>query len=208
MDSVFQTTGQALHVSYLIMSVEARQKNSLRQALIQIIEGVEEPSPRLKAWLEQLRGVSSGTVNFGGLDPYEVRAQCAMVTQAVKDHLPGPERDVIWCRYGFQLERSGGVRGLGDYVLPQMTFGDKVAIHALVYGHFCPQMRSKGLSLQEISKERNIHTKTLRRAATIIGNTARILENMAVERLTPMFERDGLVEPAYPEIREPYKSVA
>jgi hypothetical protein len=190
------------------MSVEARQMNSLRMALIQIIESVELPSARLKAWLEQLRGVSSGTVNFGGLDAYEVRAQCAMVTQAVKDHLPGPERDAVWCRYGFQLERAAGVKGLGEYVRPQMTFGDETAIHALIYGHFCPQMRAKGLSLQDISRERGIHAKTLKRAATVIGNTTRILENMAVERLTPMFERDGLVEPAYSQITEPYKSVA
>lgn len=208
MQAIFQTTGQALHVAFLIMSIEARQKNSLRQALIQIIESVELPSARLKAWLEQLRGVSSGTVNFAGLDSYEVRAQCAMVTQVVRDHLPGPERDVIWARYSNQAERGAGVIGIGEYVRPQLPFGDEIAIRALVYAHFQPELRDRGLSYQAISKERGIHTRTLKRATAIIVNTTKLLENMAVERLTPMFERDGLVESEMqiPEIS--YKSLA
>jgi hypothetical protein len=208
MQAIFQNTGQALHVSFLIMSIEARQKNSLRQALIQIIESVELPSARLKSWLEQLRGVSSGTVNFAGLDPYEVRAQCAMVTQVVRDHLPGPERDAVWARYSNQVERGAGVIGIGDYVRPQLPFGDEIAIRALVYAHFQPDLRDRGLSYQEISKERGIHTKTLKRATVIIANTTRILENMAVERLTPMFERDGLIESDENISENPYNSLA
>ncbi|MDB6119305.1 MAG: sigma-70, region 4 family protein, partial [Verrucomicrobiaceae bacterium] len=105
-DAIFRSTGQALHVSFLIMSVEARQKNALRMALIQIIEAVEHLTTKQESWLKQLRGDASGTVNFGGLDAYEVRAQCAMVTTAVRDHLPGPERDVVWARYGFQKEKG------------------------------------------------------------------------------------------------------
>lgn len=208
MQAIFQTTGQALHVAFLIMSIEARQKNSLRMALIQIIESVELPSARLKAWLEQLRGVSSGTVNFGGLDAYEVRAQCAMVTQVVRDHLPGPERDVIWARYSNQVERGAGVIGISDYAEPHLPFKDKIAIRALVYAHFAPELRDRGLSYQAISKECGIHTKTLKRATTIIANMAKILENMALARLTPMFERDGLIEIDSNVSENPYNSLA
>lgn len=119
-EAIFQTTGQALHVSYLIMSVEARQKNALRMALIQIIESVELPNNRLKAWLAQLRGESSGTVNFDGLDAYEVRAQCAMVTQVVKDHLPGPERYAVIGAYTkLPLEKAEAVRYLSNYIKPE-----------------------------------------------------------------------------------------
>jgi hypothetical protein len=192
--AIFQTTGQALHVSFLIMSVPATQKSSLRQALIHLIEAVELPSARLKDWLQQLRGERSGTVNFDGLDPYEVRAQCAMVTKAVEHRLPGPERDVIWMRYGHQVEKARGVAGIADYLAPQLPFDDQIAIRALVYGHSSPRMRLRGLSYPEIAAERNINARTLRRAAGSISSACRILEEMACMRLQPVFERDGVVD--------------
>lgn len=204
-DAIFQSAGQALHVSFLIMSVEARQKNVLRMALIQIIESVELPSARLKDWLSQLRGISTGSVNFAGLDSYEVRAQCAMVAQVVHDHLPGPERDVVWARYGHQVDRAKGVKGLSEYIKPQLPIGDMIAIQALLYGHFAPHMRDKGLSYADINKSQGIHIKTLKRASTAIAGTAKVLEDMAIARLTPMFERDGLIAAQY---HEPYKMLA
>lgn len=193
-EAIFQTVWQALHLSFLIMSLEARQKNALRMALIQIMEAIEHPTAKQSAWLDQLRGTGGGTVNFAGLDPYEVRAQCAMVTQAVRDHLPPPEKFAIWTRFGTQTERAAGVAGLADYMKPHLNFGDEIAIRALVYGHSVPGMRQKGLSYPEIAKERGINARTLRRGAAVIASTCRILESMAVERLRPMFERDGLVE--------------
>lgn len=193
-DAIFTSTGQALSVSYLVMSLPARQKNSFRQALLQIIEGVELPSARLKAWYMQLKGERSGsTVNFDGLDPDEVRAQCAMVTQVVKDHLPGPEQWVIWAKYSNQVDRAAGVKGLAEYVAPMLTISDQMAIRALVYGHFAPHMRNRGLSYEDISKDRGIHVKTLKRASSLIAQTSGVLEKLAVDRLTPMFQRDGLV---------------
>lgn len=200
-EPIFQSVGQALSVSFLIMSVEARQKNAFRLVLMRIIESVEQPTARLRAWYQELQG-EPGTVNFAGLDPYEVRGQCAMVTRAVADHLPAPERDAIWARYSQQTERAAGVAGLAQYVAPLLTFKDEVAVRALVYGYCEPSMRKKGLSYQEISEERGIHVKTLKRANTVIAATFHTLEDMAKKRLTPMFERDGLVavqslEPAF-----------
>jgi hypothetical protein len=191
--AIFESTGQALHVSFLIMSLPAKQEGALRKALIQIIESIELPTKRQAEWLDQLRGVSSGTVNFGGLSAYEVRAQCAMVTQTVRDHLPGPEKHAVLGRYSIQVDRAAAVMKLGAYIRPQLTIGDETAIHALLYGCFAPHMRDKGLSLKDISDARGIHVKTLKRAAVTISNTVKVLEGMAIDRLTPMFERDGLI---------------
>lgn len=191
-EPIFTSVGQALSVSFLIMSVEARQKNAFRLVLMRIIESVEEPSARLRAWYWELQG-EQGTVNFDGLDPYEVRGQCAMVTRAVHDHLPAPERDAVWARYGQQKEKGEGVIGFARYIRPQLTISDDIAIRALVYGFFDPTQRKKGLSYQEISTERSIHVKTLKRANSVIAGTSNILLEMAHDRLTPMFRRDGLV---------------
>lgn len=193
-DAIFLSVGQAIHTSFLIMSLDARRQTGFRQVLMRIIESVQLPSARLKAWYDELRG-SPGSVNFDGLDSYEIRAQCAMVTAAVEHHLPDPERDVIWAKHGHQVERGNGVQGWADYVAPQLTIEDMDVIKALIYGHFHPELRKSGLAYDDISKLSNIHVKTLKRATAIIARSADMMEQRAFNRLTPMFERDGLVEP-------------
>lgn len=54
----------------------------------------------------------------------------------------------------------------------------------------------KKRSYQEISEERGIHVKTLKRANSVIASTSEILLEMARTRLNPMFQRDGLVPEA------------
>ncbi|MFC7514579.1 hypothetical protein ACFQUU_06145 [Herbaspirillum sp. GCM10030257] len=198
-EPIFTSTGQALSVSFLIMSVEARQKNAFRLVLMRIIESVEEPSARLRAWYKELQG-EPGTVNFAGLDPYEVRGQCAMVAREVQDHLPAPERDVVWRstdskkRRAREYSASLATSGRSSPLLTRLPC-------ALVYGYFDSNLRKPkdekknigGLSYQEISEERGIHVKTLKRANSIIAGTSNILMEMAHERLTPMFLRDGLI---------------
>lgn len=119
-DAIFNSTSQALHVSFLVVSVDPKRGNSLRQALIRIIESVELPSARLKAWLSQLRGEPSGTVNFAGLDPFEIRGQCAMLTQAARDHLFGPERAAVIASYTRDdIEMATAVQYLSNYIQPE-----------------------------------------------------------------------------------------
>ena len=98
-EAVFENVGQAVHVSFLIMAQEAKQDAPLRAALIRAMESVQL-SGRQSCWLDQLRGEASGSINFGGLDGNEVRAQCAMVLQAVKHRLSMPEMWVLQAKFG------------------------------------------------------------------------------------------------------------
>src|ERR1700726_4777120 len=101
MDAIFRDTRQALHVSYLILSTDPRAKNVFRTALIQIMEMQPALTKRQQAWLEQLIGVASeSTVNFGGLNGDDVRAQCAEVASAVNSKLPDVERWAVIARFG------------------------------------------------------------------------------------------------------------
>lgn len=97
--AIFENAGQAVHVAFLIMAQEAKQATPLRAALIRAMESIQL-SGRQRAWLDDLRGAGGGSTNFSGLDDTEVRAQCAMVTQAVQDHLPLPEMWVLQAKYG------------------------------------------------------------------------------------------------------------
>jgi hypothetical protein len=117
-DAIFQTTGQALHVAFLVMSQEARQDGPLRKALIQILEQQDTLTKRQREWMNQLIGQGSGTVNFSGLTSDEIRGQCAMITQSVRDQLMAPERYAVIGAYTHMpLEKAEAVRYLSDYIM-------------------------------------------------------------------------------------------
>lgn len=98
--AIFDNVGQAVHVSFLVMAQEATQDAPLRKALIRVMESIKLETGNQRHWLDQLRGEKSGTVNFDGLAPGDIRAQCAMITQAVKTNLPAIERWVLQAKYG------------------------------------------------------------------------------------------------------------
>jgi hypothetical protein len=95
---IFENTGQAVHVAFLIMAQEATQDAPLRKAIIKAMESVKLDNGQ-RHWLDQLRGTGGGTVNFEGLQGSEIRAQCALITQAVKK-LPDAQRWVLQAKYG------------------------------------------------------------------------------------------------------------
>lgn len=100
MEPIFEDAGQAVHVAFLVMAQPARQDAPFRKALIRALESINV-SPAQRHWLDQLRGAPTSTrINFGGLDAQDVRAQCAMITQAVATKLHGPERWVMLAKYG------------------------------------------------------------------------------------------------------------
>jgi hypothetical protein len=193
--AIFESTGQAIHVAFLIMAHEPRQGSPFRNALLRIMEAIEHPTKGQREWMAQLRGEGgAGTINFEGLTSDEIRAQCAMITQAVRDHLPDPERFAILSRFAYQVEKAEGIAGLAEYVQPLLKIRDIWAIRALIYAHTMPHQRERGLSYLEISKDRGIPVITLRRSAGVIAGTTRKLEAMAVERLRPMFTKHGVIE--------------
>lgn len=98
MEAIFGSTGQAVHVAFMVMSQPAMQDAPMRKALIRVLESIRLGKQQ-RAWLDQLRGQPSESVNFGGLSGDEVRAQCAMITQAVR-HLPNPEMWTLQAKYG------------------------------------------------------------------------------------------------------------
>jgi hypothetical protein len=99
--AIFENAGQAVHVAFLIMAQEATQEAPLRKALIRVMESIRLDSGNQRNWLDQLRGErGAGTVNFEGLSPGDIRAQCALITQAVTTNLPEIERWVLQAKYG------------------------------------------------------------------------------------------------------------
>lgn len=212
MTGIFNSVEQALHVSFLIISMPARQKNTFRMALIQALEAVGKLSDRQESFLAYLRGEKSGTVNFSGLSGDEVRAQCAMVVATVADQLPEAERNALWVRFARgiparpktatvaadpgvppSIEWKRGVFGIANDLRDVLTMSNRQAIVALIVAHSLPHQREKEFSYENLSKEFGIPVRTLERAAFTIRKRLRLLERQAVDRLEPLFERGGVV---------------
>ncbi len=97
--AMFMDGAHAVHVSFLVMAQQAMQDAPFRKALIRVMEAVSLDQEQTH-WLDQLRGEKSSTVNFAGLSGGDVRAQCAMITQAVATTLPNLEKWVLQAKYG------------------------------------------------------------------------------------------------------------
>lgn len=201
MDAIFKSTQQALHVSYLVMSEPVREKNGLRLTLIRIIESIGTLNRRQAAFLDYLYGSKGGSVNFDGLDGLEIRGQCAMVTAAVIHQLPEAERYAIWVRYAKGNERKAGVIWMSKRLRAVLNLTNLNAICYLVAEQALPkEERDPEKTFKYISAETDVPVRTLERAAMTIRKQLATYQNSAYDRLTPMFERDGLVCSAGDEV--------
>ena len=204
-EAVFENVGQAVHVSFLIMAQEAKQDAPLRAALIKAMESVQL-NGRQRSWLEQLRGAASGTINFGGLDGNEVRAQCALVLQAVKHRLPKTEMWVLQAKYGetdfedvdghrrfaFSGERIEAIRGLADWFRPMFPGLNPLAVDCML-GRLFANHKQLDITVRDLAKSFGASHMTYQRASKKIQGHVRALEQLAVGRLEESFIRHGLV---------------
>lgn len=204
-EAVFENVGQAVHVSFLIMAQEAKQDAPLRAALIKAMESVQL-SGRQRCWLDQLRGESSGRINFGGLDGNEVRAQCSMVLQAVKHRLPKTEMWVLQAKYGetdyedvngkrrfaFSPERIEAIKGLADWFRPMFPSLNPMAIDCML-GRLFANHKQLDITVRDLAASFGGNRMTYQRASKKMQEHLRSLESYAFERLTPSFTAQGVV---------------
>jgi len=196
LDAVFQTTGQALHLSYLMLSLPATEKNAMRLALIQAMEFTPKLNYRQAQWLDQLRGTPSDTVNFGGLTMLEVRGQCSIVTSAVNSRLPTAERGAILARFGVGEEKGEGVKLLMRYARRSCGIEAFGPVYLLAARHYISKVRREGLSLRAIADKHGLTKHAVETAALWMAKHFASLEQQAMQRLQAVFLADGLVEEA------------
>ena len=94
-DKIFQSAQQCLHVSFLFEYLPVSQKSSMQAA-------IEQQMKVCGVWRHE-----PSTINFSGLEPIEVRGQCAMVRSIVAGLKP-VHCAAIWAQYGtFQTKAKG-----------------------------------------------------------------------------------------------------
>lgn len=182
---IFRSVQQCLHVCFLMEILPATQKSQMQAMIERMLEDMGIVQER-----------EQGTINFGGLNALEIRGQCAMVRGVVIHHLPKPEADAVNARYAYQKLKAQGVRGVRDYSQPLLSTQGDMATLAMAWSLFATAKQREDLSTHRIAAEYGLAQRTISRDVQSIRNTAKMLENRAVERLTPIFEGSLLVESA------------
>ncbi|CAE6838679.1 hypothetical protein [Paraburkholderia nemoris] len=193
MDAIFESTEQALHVSFLILSVPAMGENKFRQFLMQVLEQAPSLSKRQQLWLEQLKGQKSDTVNFGGLNQLEVRGQCAMIVAAVRDRLPSTERGALLSRFGVGDDKQSGIVRLALHARRSCGLGLRPCAK-LTARHYLPKSERDALSFRDLADEFKVTKDKLFRASIWMAKQYRAMENLGIARLDAKFKAQGVVE--------------
>jgi hypothetical protein len=140
------------------------------------------------------------------LSRLDIRAQCALVTQAVRTKLPDAERWVLQAKYGhtdfedqdgarrfaFSAERIAAIQGLAEWLQPLFPQIDRLALDCML-GRLFANHRKIDISARDLAKAfGGNHTQYLRASAKMKEHL-RALEVQALARLDPYFSQHGLV---------------
>lgn len=204
--AVFESAGQAVQVAYLILAQEAQQDAPLRKALIRVMESVRLVSAGQRAWLDQLRGTPSGTINFSGLGMGDVRAQCVLVIRAVATKLPAPEMWALQAKFGhtehedvdgrrrfaFSGERINAIKCLSDWLRPSFPGLNGFALDCML-GKLYANHKRMEISFRDLARSFGGTHPTYSRAFVRMKVMVRDLEQLALVRLDVHLREQGVV---------------
>lgn len=182
---VFQDAGHALHVSYLVHSMPACTVSPTAIVIDQLVkqnhvwDGLPEPQ--------------SSRVDFSGLSPLEVRAQCAQVISMV-NHLPHEaERWACHAVYGHQSIKADGVRGMARYVSPVLSMGSGDYAMYCAWHVFGTARQRDGITHGEIAAHFGVTVAAVRESCATIRRYAKAMHARAIDALTERFQAGGLI---------------
>lgn len=208
--AIFRSVSQALFVAYAMDGQPVSSKGSTQI----VIEALK----RRYARFEDAK--HDGSLNFAGLSPLEVRAQCAMVRGAVDHHCDTMERAAIVAMYGqddplrvmikarphmtaqiIALAASFGWGGVPAAIVAlrdgpgaHMTIDSRDARTSVVWHLHSSNRATEQTSERSISAAYNVPKTTLHRNIAAVGAMCTALRRRACQRLEPMFVRDGVVD--------------
>jgi hypothetical protein len=186
---VFRNTRHALHVSFLVMSQPPKTISPTAVVIDMLVK-------QNFVW-DGLEPERSSSVNFSGLSPLEVRAQCAQVV-AMANHLPNRAySDALAAIYGHQAIKSEGVRGVARYAEAMMPhLGADTVLYVAWHVFATQRQRDAGVTLAEIAKHHGVTLDATRHASSRIRTVGRTLHGWATSALAQRFVDGGLCEEA------------
>lgn len=187
-DPIFRSVGHALHVSFLIHSLPVSQRSPTSIVIDMLVKANH-------VW-DGVPVARESSVNFRGMSPLEVRAQCAQVVSMV-NHLPHhAEGDAIRAIYAHRALKAGGVRSLAAYVEPLIAPMSLDCCLYLAWHVFATKSQRDGITLPEIGKQFGHTVESLRHAKGRIETLGKSLHARACGALQERFIAGGLIDRA------------
>lgn len=196
MQPIFKSAGQAVHFSFLLEALEASSESLMAKMIRQHLMA-------MGLWKTE-----KSTVDLSGLSSLEIRAQAAMIRSACRSKLTEPEFWTILSRYGVvnikrdengqkmywvSEEKARALQSLADWLAPSHGGLPVDALRLLVL-RSTSSMEQLRPTFRAISENCGGNKDTLCRHAKKISLRLRELENLAFDRLIPIFRRDGVIE--------------
>lgn len=193
MSSLFMSIPRALHFAFLIQAYEAAPESIMAKIMRAHVEDVDIWEPR------KLR-----TIDFSGLSPLEIRAECAGIRRAVGALLSMRECAVIHARYGltdyadvdgvrrffFDAERSDAIKALGAWfhetMYPELH---AAAVDVLVARHFVSR-KTTPITLRQVAEAFGKSHTFYGKVANELGKALDGYEVRALDTLEPWFKRE------------------
>lgn len=192
MSALFMSVPRALHFAYLIQAYEASPESIMARIMRECVEDVDVWEPR------KLK-----TIDFSGLSPLEIRAECAGIRRAVGALLPARECAVVRARYGltdytdeeggrrffFDRDRADAIQALGAWMHETM-YPDlhAAAIDVLVARHFASR-RTTPITLRAVAAAFGKSHTFYGNVANALGKSLDAWEMRALDELQPWFVR-------------------
>jgi hypothetical protein len=190
MSSLFLSVPRALHFAYLIQAYPNAPESIMARVLRFYVEECDVWEPR------RIR-----SIDFGGLSPLEVRAECAGIRRAVDALDQRNERAAIRARYGltdyadedgqrryfFDRDRTDAIRELGEWA--HSTLYPDLPLEALdmvVARHYASR-KTTPITLRAIGEAFGKSHTYYRKIANALGKPLDAFEMRALDSLTPYF---------------------
>jgi hypothetical protein len=199
-DPIFKTVGQALYIVYAMEVTAVSNKGATQVAIENMMEDR----------YGEIKDERERQINMGTMTAFELRGQCAVVRRWVEDLLPGPERNVVYARYGQRSindrgqivldRRAMGCRGLAQQLFSICQTQNEEAAYALIFGLFASGAgrRRAEFSLRRIERELGPSKSALHRDQGLLKMQCNTLEVRATTRLEEHFMRKGVIpDPAH-----------
>lgn len=183
-EPIFQDAGHALHVSFLIHSLPATQISPTALVVDQLVK-------QNHVW-DELAPTHVSRVNFRGLSPLEIRAQCAQVVSMVERHLHPAERDAVKAIYGRQVIKAEGVRGIAAYCEPMVGHPLDCCLY-LAWHVFMEPHQRKSVTLGDIAAKFGATLESMRYGASLLRKSGATFHGRAMSSLEERFAVGGLI---------------
>lgn len=185
--AMFMDAGQAMHFAFLMEEYEASPECMTWQAIRTVLKMLG-----LREKLEAMVG-RTGTVNFSGLSPLEIRGQCQMIRSSIVNRLHPAESAAMLARYTLDpLVKARAIRFLSEYIFPVGTGSERLLYDYCVLSCFSKREMEKG-QRAELLERLGVKPKSAAGFVRTAKRRVREYERRAEERMQDVFEQGGLV---------------